>query len=61
MKVDTASLSGIVEKSVFVTTNDPQNEIVKLTIKAEITGGDLSDAAIFFGTRLGKRSLQRTF
>jgi len=60
MKVDTASLSGIVEKSVFVTTNDPQNEIVKLTIKAEIEPEViLSDAAIFFGDSPRGKELRR--
>jgi hypothetical protein len=48
--IETSSLSGAVEKSVNVKTNDPQNPIVRLSIKAVVEPEIvISEPAIFFG------------
>jgi len=48
--IDTGSLSGAVEKFVNVKTNDPQNPIVGLSIKAVVEPEiGISEPTIFFG------------
>ena len=47
--VKTAGMSGILEKNVYVTTNDPSNPEVLLTIKAKVEPEIiLSSSSIFF-------------
>lgn len=48
--VNTADISGIVEKNIYVTTNDPHSPEVVLTIKATVEPEiALSENGIFFG------------
>ena len=48
--IDTGNLSGAVEKLVHVKTNDPQNPIVGLSIKAVVEPEfAISESTIFFG------------
>ncbi len=48
--IDTGNLSGAVEKLVHVKTNDPQNPIVGLSIKAVVEPEiGISESTIFFG------------
>jgi hypothetical protein len=50
VSVKTADISGIFEKQVYVTTNDPRNSELMLTIKATVEPEiALSEYGIFFG------------
>jgi hypothetical protein len=51
-RIRTESLSGPVEKQITITTNDPQNALIKLSIKALVEPEiEISASSIFWGSQ----------
>jgi hypothetical protein len=60
VQVKTADIRGIVEKHVYVTTNDPRSPEIELAVKATVAPEIvLSEYSIFFGTAPRGKEVRR--